>query len=98
MITAMKKEKVYIVHSEYVQHGMTFNSKDRYIKDAEKADKIYEETLQAMINDNDWMVNDKDNYVIKKSTRSGNKWYCCSYKYQPSVSNFYVDIHSETLE
>ena len=41
----MNKRKLYIIHSEYVQQGITFNRKDRYVDDPEKANQIYEETL-----------------------------------------------------
>lgn len=93
----MKKRKLYIIHSEYVQHGMTFNSKNRYADDSEKADQIYEETLQAMKADNDEMLTN-DSYKIQKSSRKGSKFFYCFYKYQPMVSNFSVEMESKELE
>ena len=48
----MEKRKLYIIHSEYIQNGVTFNSRDRYTDNPEKANQIYEETLQAMTVDN----------------------------------------------
>ena len=93
----MKKRKLYIIHSEYVQHGMTFNSKDRYVDDPEKADQIYEEILQAMKVDNDEMLT-SDSYKIQKSGRKGSKFFYCFYKYQPMVSNFSVEMKSTELE
>ncbi len=93
----MKKRKLYIIHSEYVQHGMTFNSKNRYADDPEKADQIYEETLQAMKADNDEMLT-SDSYKIQKSSRKGNKFFYCFYEYQPMVSNFSVEMKTAELE
>ena len=92
------KPKVYIITSEYVQNGMTFNRKHRYTIDQEKADEIYEETLQAMKVDNANLLNDKENYAVQKSGRKGSQIFFCYYKYQPEVSNFLVEMSSETLE
>lgn len=93
----MKKRKLYIIHSEYVQHGITFNSRDRYVDDPEKADQIYEETLQAMKADNEEILT-CDSYNIQKSNRKGSKFFYCFYKYQPQVSNFSVEMKSAELE
>ena len=65
----MKKRKLYIIHSEYVQHGMTFNSNNRYVDDPDRADQIYEETLQAMKADNEEMLS-CDSYKTQKSSRT----------------------------
>lgn len=94
----MKTEKVYIIHSEYVQNGMTFNSKTRYVKDKEKAIQIYEETLKQMKEDNADMISDKENYETNKGGQRANKFFACYYKYQPQVSNFLVEISAEELE
>ncbi len=92
------KRKLYIIHSEYVQHGMAFNSKVRYADNPEKADQIYEETLQAMKADNQDMLDNVDNYKIQKSGRKGSKYFYCFYKYQPMVSNFSIEMKSAELE
>lgn len=91
-------DKVYIIHSENVQHGITFNSKTRYVKDKENAIRIYEETLKQMKEDNRDMVSDKENYKISKGGQMANKYFTCYYKYQPQVSNFLVEISAEILE
>ena len=93
----MKKRKLYIIHSEYVQHGITFNSNNRYADDPERADQIYEETLQAMKADNDEMLT-SDSYKTQKSSRKGNKFFYCFYIYQPMVSNFSVEMKTAELE
>ena len=92
------KDKVYIIHSEYVQHGMTFNSRTRYVHDKDKAIQIYEETLQQMKDDNQEMLSDKENYSVNKCGQKANKYFSCYYKYQPQASNFLVEISAETLE
>lgn len=92
------KEKVYIIHSEYVQHGMTFNSKTRYVKDKDKAISIYEETLKQMKEDNSEMISNKENYEINRGGQRANKFFTCYYKYQPMASNFLVEISAEELE
>jgi len=94
----MEKEKVYIIHSEYVQHGMTFNSRTRYVKDKEHAIQIYNETLNQMKEENSDMISDKENYKINKGGQRANKFFTCYYKYQPQVSNFLVEISAEELE
>lgn len=94
----MKTDKIYLIHSEYVQHGMTFNSRTRYVKDKEKAIQIYEETLKQMKEDNADMISDKDNYETNKGGQRANKFFTCYYKYQPQVSNFLVEISAEILE
>lgn len=94
----MKTDKVYIIHSEYVQHGITFNSKTRYVKDKEKAIQVYEETLQQMKADNADMISDKENYKTNKGGQRANKFFTCYYKYQPQASNFLVEISAEELE
>ena len=91
-------KKVYIIHSECVQHGITFNSKTRYVEDKDNAIKIYEETLRQMKADNEGMLSDKDNYKINKGGQRANKFFTCYYKYQPQVSNFLVEISAEVLE
>lgn len=92
------KDKVYIIHSEYVQHGITFNSKTRYVHDKDKAIQIYEETLKQMKEDNQDMLSNKDSYSINKGGQRANKFFTCYYKYQPQVSNFLVEISAEELE
>ena len=94
----MEKRKLYIIHSEYVQHGMTFNSRDRYTDNPEKANQIYEETLQTMKVDNQDKLDDGDNYEIIKSNRRENKYFYCFYKSQPMVSNFGIEMTSAELE
>lgn len=91
-------DKVYIIHSEYVQHGMTFNSRTRYVKDKDYAIQIYEETLKQMKEDNQDMLSNKESYSINKGGQRANKYFCCYYKYQPEVSNFSVEISAEVLE
>lgn len=91
-------KKVYIIHSENVQHGITFNSKTRYVEDKDNAIKIYEETLKQMKADNKDMLSDKENYAINKGGQRANKFFTCYYKYQPQVSNFLVEISAEVLE
>ena len=93
----MEKRKLYIIHSEYVQHGMTFNSKVKYTDDPERADQIYEETLRAMKLDKEEMFS-CDSYKIQRSTRKGSKFFYCFYKYQPMVSNFSVEMKTAELE
>jgi hypothetical protein len=93
----MKKRKLYIIHSEYVQHGMTFNSRDKYTDDPEKADQIYEETLKAMKADNEEMFA-CGSYKTQKSSRKGSKFFYCFYKYQPQISNFSVEMQTAELE
>ena len=90
--------KLYIIHSEYVQHGITFNSRNRYVLDKDKAIQIYEETLQQMKDDNQDMLSNKDSYSINKGGQRANKFFTCYYKYQPQVSNFLVEISAEELE
>ena len=92
------KDKVYIIHSEYVQHGMTFNSRTRYVKDKEHAIQIYNETLKEMKEGNSDMISDKENYSITRGGQRANRFFTCFYKYQPQVSNFLVEISAEILE
>lgn len=94
----MEKRKLYIIHSEYIQNGVTFNSRDRYTDNPEKADQIYEETLQAMKVDNQDKLDDGDNYEIIKSSRRENKYFICFYKSQPMTSNFSVEMEMAELE
>ena len=94
----MSKEKVYLIHSEYVQNGMTFNSHTRYVKDKDKAISIYEETLKQMKADNADMISDKENYETNRGGQRANKFFTCYYKYQPQASNFLVEISAEILE
>lgn len=94
----MNKRKLYIIHSEYVQHGMTFNSRDKYTDNPEKANQIYEETLQAMKEDNKDMFDDGGNYKINMSNRRESKYFYCFYKYQPMVSNFSIEMKTAELE
>ena len=93
----MEKRKLYIIHSEYVQQGLTFNWRDRYTDNHEKADQIYEETLQAMKEDNDDMFT-SPRYQIQSSSRKGNKYFICFYKSHPMTSNFSVEMKSAELE
>lgn len=94
----MEKRKLYIIHSEYVQQGLTFNCRDRYTDNPEKADQIYEETLQTMKVDNQDKLDDEDNYEIHKSNKRGSKFFYCFYKYQPMVSNFSLEMKTAELE
>ena len=94
----MEKRKLYIIHSEYVQQGLTFNCRDRYTDNPEKADQIYEETLQAMKEDNQDKLDDGDNYKIHKSSRRGSKYFYCFCKSHPMTSNFSVEMKSAELE
>ena len=94
----MEKRKLYIIHSEYVQQGLTFNWRDRYTDNPEKADQIYEETLQAMKEDNQDKLDDGDNYEIHKSNKVESKYFYCFYKYQPMVSNFCLEMKTAELE
>ena len=91
-------KKIYIIHSEYVQHGMTFNSRNRYVLDKDKAIQIYNETLQQMKADNADMISDKENYETNHGGQRANKFFTCYYKYQPGASNFLVEISAEELE
>ena len=91
-------KKVYIIHSEYVQHGMTFNSRTRYVADKDHAIEVYNEVLQQMKADNSEMLSDKENYEISKGGQRANKYFTCYYKYQPQASNFLVEISAEILE
>lgn len=91
-------EKVYVVHSECIAHGIIFNSRTRYVKDKEKAIRIYNETLRQMKEDNADILADKENYSIDKGGQRANKYFRCSYKYQPEISGFFVEISAEVLE
>ena len=93
----MNKRKLYIIHSEYVQQGITFNRKVRYVDDPEKANQIYEETLQAMKEDNGDMFT-SPNYQIQSSNRKGNKYFICFCKSHPMTSNFSVEMKTAELE
>lgn len=93
----MEKRKLYIIHYEYIQNGVTFNSTNRYTDNPEKADQIYEETLQAMKVDNDDMFT-SPRYQIQSSSRKGNKYFYCFYKYQPMLSNFSIEMKTAELE
>ena len=93
----MNKRKLYIIHSEYVQQGITFNRKDRYVDDPEKANQIYEETLQVMKEDNDDMFT-SPNYQIQSSSMKGNKYFICFCKSHPMTSNFSVEMKTAELE
>lgn len=92
------KNKIYIIHSEYVQNGITFNSRNRYVLDRDKAFKIYQEVLKQMKDDNNDMLSDKDDYVVNHYGQKNYKCFSCYYKYQPGLSNFSVDILAEELE
>ena len=93
----MNKRKLYIIHSEYVQQGLTFNYRDRYTDSPEKANQIYEETLQVMKEDNDDMFT-SPNYQIQSSSRKGNKYFICFCKSHPMTSNFSVEMKTAELE
>lgn len=90
--------KIYIVHSEYTQYGITFNSRTRYVADKDHAIEVYNEVLQQMKEDNSEMLSDKENYSINKGGQKANKYFSCYYKYQPQASNFLVEISAEELE
>lgn len=91
-------KKIYIIHSEYVQHGMTFNSDTRYVEMLEDANELYERLLKEMKADNEDMISDKENYKVNQMNRRGNRFYSCFYKYIPSVSNFSIEMTSAELE
>lgn len=91
-------EKFYVIQSEYVCHGITFNRTRRNVKDLSRANEIFDEVLNNMKNDNSDILADTENYEIIKSNRKGKRFFSCCYKYQPSVSNFSVEMWSETLE
>ena len=93
----MEKRKLYIIHYEYIQNGVTFNSTNRYADNPEKADQIYEETLQVMKEDNGDMFTNP-NYQIQSSNRRDSKCFYCFYKYQPMVSNFSIEMKTAELE
>ena len=90
----MEKRKLYIIHSEYVQQGLTFNCRDRYTDNPEKADQIYEETLLAMKEDNA----SKYPGLTFDDCRKGNKYFICFCKSHPMTSNFSVEMKSAELE
>lgn len=92
------KKKLYIIHSEYVQHGITFNSNDRYVEMLEDANELYERLLKEMKEDNEDMISDKENYKVNQMNRRGNRFYYCFYKYQPMASNFSVEMKTVELE
>lgn len=94
----MEKRKLYIIHSEYIQHGLTFNCRDRYTDNPEKANQIYEKALLAMKVDNQDMLDDGDNYEIHESNKRGSKFFYCFYKYQPLASNFSLEMKTAELE
>ena len=77
---------------------MTFNSRDKYTDNPEKANQIYEETLQVMKEDNKDMLDDGGNYKINTSNRRESKYFYCFYKYQPMVSNFSIEMKTAELE
>ena len=91
-------KKIYIIHTEYVQHGITFNSSTRYVEMLEDANELYERLLKEMKTDNEDMISDKDNYKVNQMNRRGNRFYSCFYKYQPMASNFSIEMTSKTLE
>ena len=93
----MEKRKLYIIHSEYIQQGITFNSSNRYTDDQELADQIYEESLQAMKADNaDLLTNDR--YTTRESRRNGSKYFICFCESYPMASNFSVEMKTAELE
>lgn len=92
-----KKQKLYIIHSEYVQNGMTFNSKNKFTIDSDKAVKIYEETVESMKMNCSDMVNDKDYKIHKRNAKTAKHTFCY-YKHDPGVSNFFVELSTENLE
>lgn len=93
----MEKRKLYIIHYEYIQNGVTFNSTNRYTDSPVKADLIYEETLLAMKEDNADMFT-STRYQIQSSSRKGNKYFICFCKSHPMTSNFSVEMKSAELE
>ena len=93
----MEKRTLYIIHSEYIQQGITFNSSNRYTDDQELADQIYEESLQAMKADNaDLLTNDR--YTTRESRRNGSKYFICFCESYPMTSHFSVEIKTAELE
>lgn len=92
------KKRLFIIHSEYVAHGRTFNSENRYTDDFQKANKIYEEVLEKMKTDNQELLEDKSNYEINQANRKFDKFFFCYYKYQSGTSNFYVSMETKELE
>ena len=91
-------DKFYIIRSEYVQNGIKFNEKFRYVKEYDKAVKVYEKTLADMKYDNSDMLEDKSNYKVSNYNGKKNKHFCCYYKHKPAVSNFVVEFWDENLE
>lgn len=91
-------EKIYVITSSYVTNGLTFDKKTRYVKDYDKAVRIYKETREEMEADNEDILNDKENYAIESFNGKTLKFFYCSYKYCPEVSNFSVEFETKNLE
>lgn len=91
-------EKFYIIQSEYVCHGITFNRERRNVRDLDKANEVFDEVLNNMKENNADILEDKENYAVNESKRRGKRFFSCAYKYQPDVSNFSVEMWSENLE
>lgn len=91
-------EKFYVIQSEYVCHGMTFNRERRNVRYLDRANEVFDEVVANMKDNNSEMLEDKENYEITKSNRKGKRFFGCSYKYQPEASNFSVEMWSENLE
>ena len=91
-------ETFYVIQSEYVCNGVTFNRTRRNIKSLEQANAVFDEVLENMKYNNNDIIEDTENYVIEESNRKGKRYFSCYYKYQSSLSNFSVEMWSETLE
>lgn len=90
-------EKFYVIQSEYVCHGMTFNRERRNVRDLDRANEVFDEVVANMKDNNSEMLEDKENYEIAKSNRKGKRFFGCAYKYQPEVSNFSVECGLKIL-
>ena len=91
-------EKFYVITREYVCNGITFNHSHRNIKDLDKANRVFDEELAKLKEENSDILADNENYVTQKSNRKGNRYFECYYKYQPQVSNFSIEMHTEKME
>ena len=91
-------EKFYVISREYVCNGITFNRTHWNIKDFEKANRVFYEELVKLKKENSDMLADNENYVTQKGNRKGNRYFECHYKYQPQLSNFSIEMHTEKIE
>ena len=93
----MEKRTFYIIHSDYIQQGITFNSSNRYTDDQELAGQRCGESLQAMKAGNaDLLTNDR--YTTQESSKDGSKYFICFCKAHPMASNFSVEMKTAELE